>query len=502
MGFFENILIGFQVILDPTNLLFCFIGVLVGTLIGVLPGIGPVGAMALLLPATFKASAASSIIMLAGIFYGAQYGGSTTSILVNIPGEASSIVTCLDGYQMARQGRAGPALGIAAWGSFIAGTLSVIGLMFIAAPLAKVALSFGPPEYFALMCTGLIILTYLTQLSMLKALMMALMGLLVGNVGLDMMTGLPRYTFGIDELTDGVGLIPLAMGLFGISEVLENIEKSLDARELFQTRIKNLWPSLKDWAEAKWAIVRGTIIGFFLGLIPGGGGVLATFVAYALEKKVSKHPEKFGKGAIEGVASPECANNAVTGACMIPLLSLGIPTNAVMAMLFSALIIHGITPGPLFLRDNPDIFWGLVASMYLGNVLLLILNLPLIPMWVQVLKIPYRVLFPLILLFCLIGAYSINSSIFDLYLMILFGGLGYLMRKFGYEAAPLVLAFILGPMLENALRQSLLISGGSFMIFVSRPISGVTLGIAFLLLLSNFLPYFKRRRDRIKELEE
>lgn len=502
MEFFNDILVGFQVILDPTNLLFCFIGVLVGTLMGVLPGIGPQGAMALLLPFTYKITPTSSIIMLAGIYYGSQYGGSTTSILVNIPGEPTSLVTCFDGYQMARQGRAGPALGIAAWGSFIAGTLSVIALMFIAKPLATLALSFGPPEYFALVCAGLILLTYLAQGSTLKALMMAMIGLIIGNVGLDIVTSLPRFTFGIDELTDGVGIIPMLMGLFGITEVLENLEKSLDTREIFQTRVRNLWPSLKDWAQAKWAIVRGSFIGLFLGVFPGGGPLLSSFISYAVEKKVSKHPERFGKGAIEGVAGPESANNAAAGATMIPLLSLGIPPNVSMAILFSALIIHGITPGPFLLKNSPTLFWGLIASMYLGNVLLLILNLPLIGLWVQVLKIPYRILFPLILLFCLIGTYAVNNSIFDLYVMILFGGVGYLMRKFGYEGGPLILAVVLGPMLENALRQSLIISQGSFMIFFTRPISGTVLGIAFLLLLSNIFPYFKKRWQRYKEFSE
>ena len=503
MGFFDNILLGFQVTLDPNNLFFCAIGVLVGTLVGVLPGIGPQGAMALLLPATFKATPTSSIIMLAGIYYGSQYGGSTTSILVNIPGEPTSLVTCFDGYQMARQGRAGPALGIAAWGSFIAGTLAVIELMCIANPLAKLALSFAPPEYFALICVGLILLTNLARGSTLKALMMTLVGLLIGNIGLDLITGLPRFTFGISELTDGVGLIPILMGLFGITEVFENLEQNLDKREIYQTRIRNLWPSLKDWAEAKWAILRGSCIGLFLGIFPGGGPLLSSFVSYAVEKKVSKHPEKFGKGAIEGVAGPESANNSAAGATMVPLLSLGIPPNVSMAMLYSALIIHGIQPGPLLIKNNPELFWGVIASMYLGNVFLLILNLPLIGIWVQVLKVPYRILFPLILLFCLIGTYAMNNSTFDLFMMILFGVLGYLIKKFGYESAPLILAVVLGPMLEQNLRQSLLLARGSFLIFIIRPISGVILGVAFLLLLTNFLTNVRKKyREKYKELEE
>jgi putative tricarboxylic transport membrane protein len=501
LGIFDNILYGFQVTFQPLNILFCAIGVLVGTLVGVLPGIGPAGAMALLLPATFRFSPTSTLILLAGIYYGVQYGGSTTSILVNIPGEASSVITCMDGHQMARQGRAGPALGIAAWGSFIAGTFANLGLMLVAVPLAKAALSFGPPEYFALMCTGLIIVTYLAQGSILKALMMALVGIILGSIGLDLITGLPRFTFGINELTDGVGIIPLVMGLFGVSEIFINLEGTLE-REIYKTRIRNLWPSLKDWARAKWAIVRGSVIGFLLGILPGGGAVIATFVAYAVEKKISKNPERFGKGAIEGVASPESANNAAAGGSLIPLLSLGIPPNPIMAIFFSALIIHGVQPGPLLIRQNPDLFWGLVASLYLGNVLLLLLNLPLIGLWVKVLEIPYKLLFPMILLFCLIGAYSIHNVIFDLYVMIFFGAVGWIMRKFGYEGAPLILAYVLGPMLEQALRQSLLISQGSFMIFISRPISGVALGIAFLLLLSNLLPFFKKRRRQYEEFKE
>ncbi len=501
MDFFGSIIYGFQVTFQPINFLFCGVGVLVGTLVGVLPGIGPAGAMALLLPATFKFSPTSTIILLAGIYYGVQYGGSTTSILVKIPGEASSVMTCIDGHQMARQGRAGPALGIAAWGSFIAGTISNIGLMLVAIPLAHAALRLGPPEYFALMCTGLIIVTYLAQGSVLKAVMMGLVGIILGSIGLDLISGFPRFTFGINELTDGVGIVPLVMGLFGISEILENLEGSLE-REVFKTRIKNLWPSLKDWMEAKWAIVRGSVIGFLLGVLPGGGAVIATFVSYAVEKKISKHPEKFGKGAIEGVAGPESANNAAAGSSLIPLLSLGIPPNPIMAIFFSALIIHGIQPGPLLIRQHPDLFWGLVASLYLGNGLLLVLNLPLIGIWIKVLEIPYKILFPMILLFCIIGVYSMNNLSFDLYVMLFFGVVGWLMRKFGYEGAPLILAFVLGPMLENALRQSLLISQGSFLIFVTRPISAIALGFAFLLLLTTLLPHFKKRRQQYDQFKE
>lgn len=492
MDVLNYIFLGIQVALQPINLFYCFIGVFIGTLIGVLPGIGPVGAMSLLLPATFRISPIGAIIMLAGIYYGAQYGGSTTSILVNIPGEASTVITCLDGYQMARKGRAGPALGISAIGSFIAGTLAIVGLMFVASPLAKTALRFGPPEYFSLMCLGLVILTFLTQTSMYKALMMALLGLLLGFVGLDLFTAMPRFTFGRNELMDGVGIVPLVMGLFGISEILLNIEQPLK-REIYETRIKGLFPSLKDWAVAKWAILRGTFIGFFLGILPGGGAVLASFVSYGVEKRFSKYPERFGTGVIEGVAAPESANNAAAQASFIPLLSLGIPPNVVMAVLFGGLLIHGIQPGPLLIQKHPDLFWGVVMSMYVGNAMLLALNLPLIGMWVKVLKVPYVILFPLILLFCLIGVYSINNSTFDIFLMILFGVVGYLMQKFGFEPAPLALAYVLSPLLETALRQSLNISGGNFTIFFTRPISLICMIIVLGLISFQIYSYFSKK---------
>jgi len=489
----EYFTLGIQVALQPVNLFYCFAGVFIGTLIGVLPGIGPVGAMSLLLPATFSVSPVAAIIMMSGIFYGAQYGGSTTSILVNIPGEASSVITCLDGYQMARKGRAGPALGMAAIGSFISGTISIVGLMVLAYPLAKAALSFGPPEYFALMCLGLIILTFLTQGSMYKALMMALLGILLGFVGLDMFTATSRFTFGVNELMDGIGIVPLMMGLFGISEILVNIEQP-SKRKIYETKIKGLLPTLQDWVVCKWAVLRGTVIGFFLGILPGGGAVLASFVSYAVEKRVSKYPEKFGTGVIEGVAAPESANNAAAQSSFIPLLSLGIPPNVVMAVLFGGLLIHGIQPGPLLIRSHPEIFWGVVMSMYIGNVMLLALNLPLIGMWVKILKVPYTILFPLILLFCLIGVYSVNNSVLDIYLMILFGVVGYLMRKFDFEPAPMALAYVLSPLLETSLRQSLNISGGSFSIFFSRPISLVCMVFVIGLLVFQITSYAKKKR--------
>ena len=493
MELLNYVFLGFSVVFEPMNLFYCFTGVLIGTLVGVLPGLGPVAAMSLLLPATFHTTPVSSIIMLAGIYYGAMYGGSTTSILVNIPGEAASVMTCLDGYQMARQGRAGPALGISAFASFIAGTIGIIGMMLISPPLVNFALKFGPPEYFSLMVLGLMVLTFLTSASMVRALMMATFGLMVGTVGLDNISGLARFTFNIPELLDGVGLVPVVMGLFGISEVLLNLEMK-KTREVFTTKVKGLLPTLEDWAVSIWAILRGTALGFFLGILPGGGAVIASFVSYAVEKRVAKHPENFGKGAIEGVAAPEAANNAAAQGAFIPLLTLGIPANVVMALLLGALIVHGVTPGPLLLSQHPQLFWGVVASMYVGNIMLLALNLPLIGIWVQLLKVPYAILFPIIILFCLIGSYSINNSTTDIAIMLVFGVIGYLMKKISLEAAPMVLAFVLGPMMETALRQSLIKSRGSFSIFFSRPISATCLIIAIALMVIPLLPWFRRRR--------
>ena len=492
----KYILFGLQVALDPMNLFYCFIGVFTGTLIGVLPGIGPVGTMSLLLPATFRISPVGAIIMLAGIYYGAQYGGSTTSILVNIPGEASSVVTCLDGYQMALQGRAGPALGIAAFGSFIAGTFGLVGLMFLANPLAELAIKFGPPEYFSLMCLGMSVLIYLTQGSIVRGLAMAGIGLFLSLIGQDIVTGTARYTFGLIGLVDGVGLVPLVMGLFGISEILLNLEKS-DERIVLKTKIKNLFPNKEDWRKSIKPIGRGTLIGFLLGILPGGGAVIASFVSYALEKKFSKYPEQFGKGVIEGVAGPESANNSATSGGFIPMFSLGIPANVIMALLLGSLMIHGLRPGPLLLTEHPEVFWGTVASMYVGNVMLLALNLPLIGIWVKILKIPYRILFPLILLFCLIGSYSVGTNVFDIFVLIFFGVVGYFLRKFEYEPAPLVLAFVLGPMLEQNLRQSLLLSDGRLSIFLARPLSLGSLLLCLLLLLSAVLPSLQRKRRMV-----
>jgi putative tricarboxylic transport membrane protein len=482
LDYWENLLFGFSVCFQPINLFYCFVGVFVGTLIGVLPGIGPVATISMLLPATFKMPPVGAIIMLAGIYYGAMYGGSTTSILVNIPGETASVITCLDGYQMARQGRAGPALGIAAFGSFIAGTFSVVALTFLAPPLARVAIQFGPPEYFSLIVLGLVLLIYLAHGSMIKALMMACVGLLLSFIGLDNISGFERFTYGIATLEDGIGLVPVAMGVFGIGEVLSNIEESTGRREIFNHKISHLLPNRQDWKNSVKPIVRGSILGFFLGILPGAGHVLGSFSSYALEKRFSKNPERFGKGAIEGVAGPESANNAGAGGQFIPLLTLGIPASPVMALMLGALVIFGVQPGPLLMTRSPDLFWGVIVSMYLGNLMLLILNLPLIGLWIQILRVPYPILFPLILLLCLIGAYSINNNKFDVLIMVFFGIIGYLMKKLRFEAAPMLLGMVLGLMMEEALRQSLIMSGGSFQIFLTRRISGGFILAALILL--------------------
>jgi putative tricarboxylic transport membrane protein len=478
-----NVALGFSVALTPANLMFCFLGSIVGTLVGVLPGLGPVGAVAFLLSLTFKMEPASAVIMLAGIYYGAMYGGSTTSILVNIPGETASVVTCLDGYRMARQGRAGAALGISAFGSFIAGSFGIIGLMCLAPLLGKAALSFGPPEYFALTLTGLTLVSYLSQGSMTKALIMTILGLLAGSIGTDPISGEERFSYGILTLRDGLGLVPVAMGLFGIAEVLENLT-TVGQHVVYETKIKGLLPNLKDWKDSLWPIARGSGLGFFLGILPGPGPVIASFVSYAVEKRVSRYPEKFGSGVIEGVAGPEAANNAATASSFIPLLSLGIPTSAIMALFMGALMIHGIQPGPLFIAKYPELFWGFVASMYVGNAMLLVLNLPLIGIWVRLLKTPYIILFPLILLFCLIGVYSLNTNVAEIIIMLIFGIVGFLFRRVGFEGAPFILAMVLGPIMETSLRQSLLISRGNFSIFFTRPICAVLMVLTAAFLIS------------------
>ncbi|MCX5907837.1 MAG: tripartite tricarboxylate transporter permease [Deltaproteobacteria bacterium] len=493
----DQLLYGLSVAGQPANLLYCFIGCFYGTAVGVLPGFGPAAAIALLLPITFGMKPASAIIMFAGIYYGAMFGGSTTSILVNIPGEAASVVTTFDGYQMARQGRAGSALGISAIGSFVAGTLAVVGLCLVSPLVANFALQFGPPEFFSLMILGLAIVIFISFGSVIKGVMMGLLGIILGAVGWDVILGQPRITFGIEYLADGIPVIPVVMGLFGISEVFINLEKT-QKMEVFKD-IKNILPSLKELRESTWPILRGTGVGFFLGLLPIAGTVVAPFAAYTIEKKISRNPEKFGKGAIAGVAAPESANNAAAQAGFIPLLTLGIPVSAVYALVLAGFLIHGVHPGPLLLTNSPDVFWGVIMSMYIGNIFLLILNLPLIRMWIKVLEIPYSLLFPLILIFCLIGSLEGNRSGTTL-VMIIFGILGYLMRKFEYEPAPMIIAFIISPILEMNFRQSLIISNGNFNIFFTKPISAVCLaamGALFLLVgLYNFKAKVQNRRKQ------
>jgi putative tricarboxylic transport membrane protein len=496
---------GFQIAFLPANLAFCFVGTLMGTLIGVLPGIGPVATISILIPVTMGMPPVSAIIMLAGIYYGAMYGGSTTSILVNLPGEAASVVTCFDGYQMALRGRAGPALGISAFGSFIAGTLGLVGLMFLATPMAQFALKFGPPEYFGVMFLGLTLVCFLTRGSLLKSILMVLLGLSLTYVGMDSVSGDIRLTLGTIMLWDGIGLMPLIMGLFGVSEVLLSLEKPILRDILKVEGWKDLLPNRKDWKDSVGPMARGGILGFLLGVMPGGGTVLSTFASYSMEKRLAKNPDEFGKGAIAGVAGPETANNAASSGSFITLFTLGIPPNVVMATLLGAMMIHGIQPGPLFLKEHPHVFWGVVASMYIGNVMLLLLNLPFIGLWVKVLRVPYRILFPLILLFTLVGAYTVRNKPFDLVMLGIFGILGYLMKKFEYESAPLVLAFILGDQIEMALRQSLILFDGSFTPFLSHPIAVVTIALGVLILISPALPGLgmgKKIADEAAQLED
>jgi len=489
---------GAQVAFQPMNLLFCFLGVFMGTLVGVLPGLGPTAAISLLLPVSFHLSPVSSIIMLAGIYYGAMYGGSTTSILVNMPGEAASVITCLDGHQMAKKGRAGAALGIAAFGSFIAGTIGAVGIMLVAPPMAKFALAFGPAEYFSLLLMGIVIIVYMSSGSILKDLLSAMFGLLLGTIGMDSISGTQRLTFGILELTDGIGFIPAVMGLFGVSEIFINVERAV-VTTLVTEKVKNLLPDRQDWKESFWPIIRGTVLGFFMGVLPGPAPVISTYSSYALEKKISKTPEKFGTGHIVGVAGPEAANNAASSGAMIPLFTLGIPANSVIAVLLGAFMIHGLQPGPMFISKYPDVFWATIVSMYIGNAMLLVLNLPLIPLWVKVLKVPYTILFPLILVFCLIGVYSLNFSQVEITLMIAFGVIGYLMRKYKFEMPPLILALVLGPMMESSLRLSLLMSQGDPTTFLRRPLSALFMVVSTLLIVLAMLPGIQKKRAKLKE---
>src|SRR5437660_1384649 len=497
MDIFANLWFGFGVAVTPTNLGLCLIGALVGTLIGVLPGIGPLATIAMLLPITFGLPPVGALIMLAGIYYGAQYGGSTTSVLVNIPGEATSVITCLDGHQMPRQGRAGPALSIAAIGSFFAGCVATVLVAALGAPLTSLALLFGPAEYFSLMVLGLIFAVVLAKGSVLKAVAMVLTGLLLSMVGSDLETGAGRMTFDIAELADGIGFANIAMGVFGFAEIIRNLELPEESREIVNAKVTGLMPTRKDLIDSSGAIVRGTILGSLLGILPGGGAVIASFAAYTFEKKVSKTPEKFGTGMIQGVAAPESANNAAAQTSFIPLLTLGIPPNAVMALMVGAMTIHGIVPGPQVMTKQPDLFWGLIVSMWLGNLMLVVINLPLVGVWVSLLRVPYRLLFPAIVVFCCIGIYSINNSPTDVVIAALFGVVGFWLTKHDFEPAPLLLAFVLGPLMEENLRRAMLIARGDATVFFTRPISGTLLAISIFLLIIAALPMIRQRREEV-----
>jgi len=490
----DNLALGFSTALTLQNLIYCFLGVLLGTMIGVLPGLGPIATIAMLLPATYALPPIAALIMLAGIYYGAQYGGSTTAILVNIPGESSSVVTAIDGYQMARRGRAGVALFTAGFGSFFAGCVATLVLAAFAAPLAQVAFKFGPAEYFSLMVLGLIGAVVLASGSLIKAIGMIILGLLLGLVGTDVNSGAARYSFEIPELTDGIGFVTIAMGVFGFAEIMSNLEQK-EKRETFMDKITSLWPSKQDFKRMMPSILRGTGIGSILGVLPGGGAALASFAAYSIEKKTSKYSDEFGKGAIEGVAGPESANNAASQTSFIPLLTLGIPPNAVMALMVGAMTIHNIQPGPQVMTSNPALFWGLIASMWIGNLMLIILNLPLIGVWVKMLTIPYRHLYPAILVFCCIGVYTVNNTNFDIFMTAIFGIVGYLFFKLGCEAPPLLLGFVLGPMMEENFRRALLLARGDFTVFFTRPLSLGLLIAAAALVVIVALPAVRKTRE-------
>lgn len=482
MEIISNLGMGFSLAFSPINMIYVTLGVIMGTIIGALPGIGPVAGVAMLIPLSFGMSPVTAMILMAGVYYGTQYGGTITAVLMKVPGESSAIMTCMDGYQMALKGRAGPALSIAAIGSYVAGTASVIMLMLMAPPIARIALSFGPPEYFALMLLGLTAVGGLTGASAVKGYLMGLVGLALSVPGMDLMTGLQRFTFGNLAMADGLQFLPVAVGLFGIAEVLASIER-LEKRQIIKTTLREMLISWQDLKDSAWPIVRGTIIGFWVGVLPGAGGTIASFFAYAVEKKVSKHPEEFGTGRIEGVASPESANNSSTGGSLVPMLTLGIPGSATTAVMMGALTLFNIQPGPFLFANNPDLVWGLIASMYIGNVMLLVLNIVFVPLFVPVLRIPYTILAPLIVIFCVVGVYSLDYSMLDLWVLFVFSLAGYLMKKLDFPPAPLILALVLGNKMEMALRQSLKIAHGDISFFFRRPISGPLMGVVILIVL-------------------
>jgi putative tricarboxylic transport membrane protein len=491
-----NLMLGMEVALSLKNVWYCFLGCLIGTVIGVLPGIGPIATITMLLPITFGLDPTGALIMLAGIYYGAQYGGSTTAILVNIPGEATSVVTTLDGHQMAKQGRAGVALGIAAIGSFVAGCVSTVIIAALAAPLTAMALLFGPPEYFSLMVLGLMFAVVLARGSVVKAIAIILVGILFATVGTDLESGEERLTFGWTEIADGLDVAVIAMGMFGFAEIMRNLETT-QTLDIVRAPIGNLLPNRDDFKQSGWPIARGTFVGSVLGLLPGNGAVLGPFASYTLEKKLAKDPSRFGNGAIEGVAGPESANNAGAQTAFIPLLTLGIPPNAVMALMVGAMTIHGIIPGPQIMTKQPQLFWGMIASMWIGNLMLLVINLPLIGLWVRLLKVPYRLLFPAIVLLCCIGIYSINNSPVEVVMTAGFGLFGYALVKFGFEPAPMLLGFVLGKLMEEKLRQALVISRGSFKTFIDKPLSGSLLALSLVLVVVAILPAIRKGREKV-----
>jgi putative tricarboxylic transport membrane protein len=498
---FDSLALGFSVALRPDILWFAFLGCIVGTLVGMLPGIGPLAGISILLPLTFGLDATKAIVMLAGIYYGSQYGGSTTSILLRIPGEAASVMTCIDGNAMAKKGRAGAALCIAAVGSFIAGTFGIIMLTLIAPPLAIFALRFGPPEYTALLTLGLIFLAYMSTSSLIRTLLMASLGLLLGTIGIDVMTGHFRFSFNIPELGDGVGIVPVAVGLFGLGELLSTPSRRVPG-DIMRPRLRDLLPTREEWRQASMPIARGSVLGFLIGIIPGSAHIIASFMSYAVERKVSKHPEEFGKGAVAGVAGPESANNSASTGAFVPMLALGIPTGPVTAVLIAALLIHGVPPGPTLVNDHPNVFWGFVASMYVGNLMLLALNLPLVGLFVNLLRIPYAYLYPLIVMFCVIGVYEVNHSIVDVWIMLIMGVVGYGLKKFNFDPAPLVLGLVIAPIFEMSLRQSLIMSDGTWLIFLQRPIALTLLAICVVLLALSALSLVLQRRDWRAKLAE
>ena len=500
-GTLHSLMLGFGVAFQLSNLWYAFLGCLVGTLVGVLPGIGPLSGISILLPVTFGLNATQAVIMLAGIYYGSQYGGSTTSILMRIPGEASSVMTCIDGYAMAKKGRAGAALCIAAVGSWIAGTFGVIVLTVVAPPLATIAVRFGPPEYTALLVLGMIFLAYMSSSSLVRTLLMACLGLFFGMIGIDNMTGHFRYSFDLPELGDGIGIVPVAVGLFGLGEILSTPSMSV-VGQVITPKLRELLPNRQEWRDAAMPIARGTVLGFIIGIIPGSAHVISSFLSYALEKRISRHPEEFGKGAVAGVAGPESANNSASTGAFVPMLALGIPTSPITAVLIGALMLHGISVGPTLVTDHPDVFWGFVASMYVGNLMLLALNLPLVSIFVTVLRIPYAYLYPLIIMFCVIGVYENNNSIVDVWIMLIMGVLGYGLRKFNFDPAPLVLGLVIAPIFEQSLRQSLIMSNGNYLIFFQRPIALGLLVVSIALLLMSAYSFVMHRKDWREKLAE